>query len=52
MIIEATRPYEWRERFPDVSQISSDTRKQFSTKWEKQLAAAQARHARANVRQD
>jgi 4-hydroxy-3-polyprenylbenzoate decarboxylase len=52
MIIEATRPYEWRDRFPKISQISNDTRKQFSTKWEKQLAAVQARHARANVRQN
>jgi 4-hydroxy-3-polyprenylbenzoate decarboxylase len=44
MIIEATRPYEWRDRFPVVSQISHDTRKQFSAKWEKRLAAVQARH--------
>jgi UbiD family decarboxylase len=52
MIIEATRPYEWRERFPDVSQISNETRNQFSLKWEKQLAAVQARHARPHVKGD
>ena len=46
MIIEATRPYEWRDRFPDVSQISDDTRKQFSAKWEKRLASVQAQHTR------
>jgi 4-hydroxy-3-polyprenylbenzoate decarboxylase len=51
MIIEATRPYEWRDRFPAISQISNDTRKQFSAKWDKQLGAVQARHARANIRQ-
>jgi hypothetical protein len=50
MIIEATRPYEWRDRFPDVSQISHDTRKAFSAKWEKQLAAVQARHTRSQAR--
>jgi 4-hydroxy-3-polyprenylbenzoate decarboxylase len=45
MIIEAVRPYEWRDKFPDVSQISDETRKKFSDKWDKQLAGVQARHA-------
>ena len=52
MIIEATRPYEWRDRFPNVSQISNETRKQFSLKWEKQLAAVQARHAQPPGKRD
>jgi UbiD family decarboxylase len=50
MIIEATRPYEWRDRFPAISQISNDTRNQFSTKWEKQLAALQARQTQRRAR--
>jgi hypothetical protein len=45
MIIEAVRPWEWRDRFPDTSAISDATRQQFSAKWSKQLAAVQARHA-------
>ena len=52
MVIEATRPYEWRDRFPDVSAISNDTRKQFAAKWEKELAAVQARHTRPVPTQD
>jgi 4-hydroxy-3-polyprenylbenzoate decarboxylase len=44
MVIEAVRPWEWRDRFPDVSAISDTTRQKFSSKWEKQLAAVQARH--------
>jgi 4-hydroxy-3-polyprenylbenzoate decarboxylase len=44
MVIEAVRPWEWRDRFPDTSAISEATRQQFSTKWNKQLAAVQARH--------
>jgi UbiD family decarboxylase len=50
MIIEATRPYEWRDRFPDISQISDDTRKRFATRWANQLADVQARHTRARER--
>jgi 4-hydroxy-3-polyprenylbenzoate decarboxylase len=45
MIIEATRPYEWRDRFPAVSQISDETRKKFALKWEHHLAGVQARHS-------
>jgi 4-hydroxy-3-polyprenylbenzoate decarboxylase len=52
MIIEATRPYEWRDRFPAVSQISNETRRTFATKWEKQLAGVQARHAQPRTRSD
>jgi 4-hydroxy-3-polyprenylbenzoate decarboxylase len=50
MIIEATRPYEWRDRFPAISQISNDTRKQFSAKWAKQLTALQARQTQGHAR--
>jgi hypothetical protein len=45
MIIEAVRPWEWRDRFPATSAISDATRRQFSAKWERQLAGVQARHA-------
>jgi len=44
MIIEAVRPWEWRDRFPNTSAISDATREQFSAKWDRQLAAVQARH--------
>jgi UbiD family decarboxylase len=44
MIIEAVRPYEWRDRFPEVSQISDQTRTEVSSKWAKELARLQARH--------
>jgi 4-hydroxy-3-polyprenylbenzoate decarboxylase len=44
MVIEAVRPWEWRDRFPNTSAISDSTRKQISAKWDKQLAAVQARH--------
>jgi len=47
MIIEAVRPYEWRDRFPDISQINEETRQKFSTKWSRQLAAVQARHTQS-----
>ncbi|HUK41423.1 MAG TPA: UbiD family decarboxylase [Candidatus Acidoferrales bacterium] len=47
MIIEAVRPYEWRDRFPDVSQINDETRQKYSAKWDRQLAAVQARHTQA-----
>jgi UbiD family decarboxylase len=52
MIIEATRPYEWRDRFPAISQISNDTRSQFSAKWEKRLAALQARQTQPPAREE
>src|SRR5712692_12085075 len=50
MIIEAVRPYEWRDKFPDVSQITDETRETFSTKWNQQLAAVQARHTQPGTR--
>jgi 4-hydroxy-3-polyprenylbenzoate decarboxylase len=46
MIIEATRPYEWRDRFPDISQISDQTRAEISSKWKEGLDRIQTRHAR------
>ncbi|HET8564004.1 MAG TPA: UbiD family decarboxylase [Candidatus Binatia bacterium] len=46
MIIEATRPYEWRDRFPDISQISDQTRAEISSKWKEGLDRIQARHGR------
>ena len=52
MIIEATRPYEWRDRFPAISQISNDTRNQLSAKWGKQLAALQARQTQPPAREE
>jgi UbiD family decarboxylase len=52
MIIEAVRPYEWRDRFPDISQITDETRKEFSSKWDKELAAVQARHTRTRAHGD
>jgi 4-hydroxy-3-polyprenylbenzoate decarboxylase len=51
MIIEAVRPYEWRDQFPDVSQISDETRQKFSAKWDETLAAVQHRHSSARVNQ-
>ncbi|MBI4527450.1 MAG: UbiD family decarboxylase [Deltaproteobacteria bacterium] len=38
MIIEATRPYEWRDRFPPISKISDETRKAVESKWEAELS--------------
>lgn len=45
MIIEATRPYEWRDRFPAISQISDETRKAVTSKWGKEIAGIEARRA-------
>jgi 3-polyprenyl-4-hydroxybenzoate decarboxylase len=39
MIIDATRPYEWRENFPAVSTISAETRRKVDEKWGATLAA-------------
>jgi 4-hydroxy-3-polyprenylbenzoate decarboxylase len=50
MIIEAVRPYEWRDQFPDVSQISNETRDRFATKWDQKLAAVQARHTQGRAK--
>ena len=35
MIIEAVRPWEWRDKFPATSAISDETRSEYSKKWEK-----------------
>lgn len=45
MIIEATRPYEWKDQFPAVSEISPETRKRVEGKWGEMLAAIVERHA-------
>jgi UbiD family decarboxylase len=48
MLIEATRPYEWRDRFPEVSEIGPETRRQVESKWRTELDAIVARsHRRA-----
>ncbi len=39
MIIDATRPYEWRESFPAVSTMSPETRQKVDAKWGATLAA-------------
>jgi len=46
MIIEAVRPWEWRDKFPATSAIDDETRTQYSKKWQKQLLQVQARHSR------
>jgi 4-hydroxy-3-polyprenylbenzoate decarboxylase len=46
MIIEAVRPWEWRDKFPSTSAIDDATRTQYSEKWQKQLLQVQARHSR------
>jgi UbiD family decarboxylase len=50
MIIEAVRPWEWRDKFPATSAIDDDTRSQFSAKWQHQLAQVQSRHAQGRAR--
>lgn len=45
MIIEATRPYEWRDQFPAVSEISPETRKKVEGRWGEMLATIVERHA-------
>ena len=46
MLIEAVRPYEWRDRFPAVSAISDEVRDQISSKWARELALVQKRHSK------
>jgi 3-polyprenyl-4-hydroxybenzoate decarboxylase len=46
MIIEAVRPWEWRDKFPATSAIDDETRTQYSKKWQKQLLQVEARHSR------
>jgi 4-hydroxy-3-polyprenylbenzoate decarboxylase len=45
MIIEATRPYEWRESFPSVSEIGGETRAQMERKWHETLCGIVERNA-------
>ncbi len=52
MIIEAVRPWEWRDKFPATSAISDETRQKYSTKWQRQLAQVQARHTQGRGRGD
>jgi UbiD family decarboxylase len=50
MIIEAVRPYEWRDRFPATSAISDETRKEYSAKWAKELGEIEGRYTRTRAR--
>jgi 4-hydroxy-3-polyprenylbenzoate decarboxylase len=50
MIIEAVRPWEWRDKFPATSAISDEIRSEYSSKWHDQLARVHARHAQGRVR--
>jgi hypothetical protein len=52
MIIEAVRPWEWRDKFPATSAISDETRKEYATKWQRQLAQIQARHGQERASGD
>ncbi|MGH7854387.1 MAG: UbiD family decarboxylase [Candidatus Binatia bacterium] len=52
MIIEAVRPWEWRDKFPATSAISDETRSEYSKKWQKQLAQVQARHSHGRLSND
>lgn len=52
MIIEAVRPYEWRDRFPATSAISASTRQEYSVKWAKELAALEARQTNPSSRRN
>lgn len=45
MIIEAVRPYEWREQFPAVSAITAETREKVEGKWGEMIATIVERHA-------
>jgi UbiD family decarboxylase len=42
-VIDATRPYEWRDKFPNVSGHSRDLKDKVSTKWESFLAETNQR---------
>ena len=47
MIIEAVRPWEWRDKFPATSAITPETRNEYSFKWQRLLEQVQARHSLA-----
>ncbi len=36
-IIEATRPFEWRDNFPAITQISPKTRKEIEARWQNEI---------------
>ena len=33
MVIDATRPFEWRDRFPPVAEMSAGLRQEITEKW-------------------
>jgi len=51
-VIEAVRPWEWRDKFPATSAITDEARREYSSKWAQQLAGVQARHTQARFRGD
>jgi UbiD family decarboxylase len=52
MIIEAVRPWEWRDKFPATSAITVETRQEFSLKWQRQLEQVQSRHTTGRARRE
>lgn len=52
MIIEATRPYEWRDRFPPINQISDETRKTVESKWDTEISRIEASSSSRKVRRE
>jgi hypothetical protein len=52
MIIEAVRPWEWRDKFPATSAISDDMRTEYASKWRRQLEQVQARHSVTRARDE
>ncbi|MFQ5852280.1 MAG: hypothetical protein ACE5JU_17075, partial [Candidatus Binatia bacterium] len=46
-IIDATRPFEWRDSFPPVSQIGPETRKRVESKWREVLLGVERRNPKA-----
>jgi len=49
-IIEATRPFEWRDSFPATSQISPKTRKEIEAKWQNEITRVVGVKPRAGSR--
>ncbi|HWP57794.1 MAG TPA: UbiD family decarboxylase [Candidatus Acidoferrales bacterium] len=45
MVIDATRPYEWRQDFPAVSEIGPETRKRIEASWRQAIELIVAKHA-------
>jgi 4-hydroxy-3-polyprenylbenzoate decarboxylase len=46
-IIDATRPYEWRDRFPAISQINDEKRREVTARWEKEILRIESQHQKA-----